>query len=740
MKIIHLISGGDTGGAKTHVLTLLQGLNRTDFAQLVCFRDGEFAQEAREMGIPTAIQAGNDLVKTVRALTERIREGGFQVIHCHGARANMVGALLKKRTGLPIVTTVHSDYRLDYMGRPLGRLTYGTINTVALRRFDYHIGVSDAMTELLIERGFRPDRIYTIYNGLTFDAQPTLTDRTAYLRSLGAQVEPDSVVVGIAARLNPVKDISTLIRGFARAHASCPRLRLVIAGEGQERQMLGKLAESLGVADQVCFAGWLGDMDSFYQALDINTLTSLSETFSYALTEGARYHLATVSSRVGGVPYLIDHESNGLLFTAGDDETLGRHLLRLAEDEALRRTMGERLFEKASSKFSLDRTIETQRQIYREILRRTLRTGRERDGAVICGAYGQENTGDDAILDAILTELREVDPDLPVTVLSRQPKRTRLSYRVPSVHTFDFLAWHRALRHSRLYISGGGSLIQDVTSTRSLLYYLHSIRAAHRLGNRVMMYGCGIGPVSRAVNRKRAARVLNKHVDAITLREPSSQEELRDMGVTVPQIHLAADPALILPPASPEVVDGWMTANGLALDGRYCCFIIRQWPGIRDKLPDILSAAAYAYERYGLTPVFLAIEQLHDPALARRLGEACQVPCHVVTAAMPHRVVIGLLGRMALLVSMRLHSLIFAAGQGVPMVGLVYDPKVSAFLRYIGQDLYIDLQALTPEVLQAMLDAAVARGEDRAAMEAGLARLRALERVNTQTLERLLAQ
>ena len=138
--------------------------------------------------------------------------------------------------------------------------------------------------------------------------------------------------------------------------------------------------------------------------------------------------------------------------------------------------------------------------------------------------------------------------------------------------------------------------------------------------------------------------------------------------------------------------------------------------------------------------MFLAIEQLHDPALARRLGEACQVPCHVVTDAMPHRVVIGLLGRMALLVSMRLHSLIFAAGKGVPMVGLVYDPKVSAFLRYIGQDLYIDLQALTPEVLQAMLDAAVARGEDRAAMEAGLARLRALERVNTQTLERLLAQ
>ena len=128
MKVIHLISGGDSGGAKTHVLSLLQNLNKTITAQLVCFRDGPFAEEARSMGIPTVIMGGNNIPRLRRKLTDYIKAGGYEVIHCHGSRANMVGSLLRSSTGLPVVSTVHSDYKLDYMGRPLSRLTFGTIN------------------------------------------------------------------------------------------------------------------------------------------------------------------------------------------------------------------------------------------------------------------------------------------------------------------------------------------------------------------------------------------------------------------------------------------------------------------------------------------------------------------------------------------------------------------------------------------------------------------------------------
>ena len=324
MKVIHLISGGDSGGAKTHVLSLLQNLNKTITAQLVCFRDGPFAEEARQMGIPTMIFGGNNVFRTQRKLAAYIKEGGYELIHCHGSRANMIGAMLRRPTGLPVVTTVHSDYRLDYMGRPFSHLTFGTINALALRKLDYRIGVSDAMVDLLISRGFPPDRFYAIYNGIDFTPPAPQGDRLAYLRSLGANVDRDSVVVGIAARLNPVKDMSTLIRGFAAGYAQCPRLRLVIAGEGPEKDKLAALARELGVQEQVCFAGWIsGGMDPFYAALDINALTSLSETFPYALTDGTRFHLATVATAVGGIPYLIDQDVNGYLFQPGDWQALG---------------------------------------------------------------------------------------------------------------------------------------------------------------------------------------------------------------------------------------------------------------------------------------------------------------------------------------------------------------------------------------------------------------------------------
>ena len=741
MKVIHLISGGDSGGAKTHVLSLLKRLNETITAQLVCFRDGPFAEEARSLGIPTKIMGGNHIFKIRRQLADYIHEEGFQLIHCHGARANMIGALLQGVTGLPVATTIHSDYKIDYMGRPLARCTFGVINTWALRRLDFRVGVSDAMVDLLISRGFPADRFFAIYNGIDFTPAPDQGDRLPYLRSLGADVEEDSVVVGIAARLNPVKDMSTLIRGFSEAYKSCDKLRLVIAGDGEEREKLGVLARELGVEKQVTFAGWIsGGMDRFYSALDINVLTSLSETFSYALTEGARFHLATISTAVGGIPYLIDDGVNGFLFHPRDFMTLGKRLAALGNDPALRREMGEKLFEKASTQFSIEKTVETQLHIYGEILRRHSRPKRARDGVVICGAYGRGNAGDDAILEAILQEMRSVDPDMPVTVISKDPRSTRLAYRVRAVSRVDLSGWLGAMRRARLYINGGGSLIQDVTSRRSLWFYLMNIRAAKWAGCAVQMYGCGIGPVTRENHRRLAAKVLNRNVDVITLREPDSLEELRSMGVSRPEIRLTADPALTLAPAAEEKTDSVLLRAGIPPHGaRYICFALRPWAGFPEKAHLFGEAARYAWERYGLTPVFAAVEKGQDPAAARLAAQGLGGTPHCfLDDAGAAGTMIGALARMEVVVSMRLHALIFAAGQGIPLAGVVYDPKVSSFLRYIGQENFTDLEALTAENLKAMIDRAAAQAGDKAAQAEAVRKLRGLERGNVDTAKRLL--
>ncbi len=739
MKVIHLISGGDTGGAKTHVHSLLHGLEGRVELTLVCFMEGIFAQEARELGIPTVVLPGYNIPAILRRLKKMIREGGYDIIHCHGSRGNLMGNLLRRSTGLPVITTVHSDYRLDYMGRFFSRLTYGTINTLTLRKLDYRIGVSDAMVDLLISRGFDPDKLFSIYNGLDFTPRTPAMERTEFFRSVGLNADQNSVVVGIAARLNPVKDISTLIKAFAKAHAQQPALRLLIAGDGAQMEELKQLASRLGVADTVCFAGWLSDVDSFYHAIDVNTLTSLSETFPYSLTEGARAALPTIASRVGGVPYLIDHGVTGLLFEPGDVDTLAHHLSTLAGNAELRQRLGQRLYRKAREDYSIETTLHRQIEIYTTVLRKQARTCPTRDGVLVCGAYGRGNAGDDAILEAILTELRQIDQDMPIWVMSRNPKNTRLAYRVNSLHIFSVLRWLHRMGRSRLYINGGGSLMQDVTSRRSLWFYLFTIWCAKRRGNKVLMYGCGIGPVQYPSNRKLTARVLQSSVDAITLRDTHSKEELDSMGVTAPEVLLSADPTVILPASSPEIVDGLMERNGLDPNGRYICFTLRPWPGYEAKAAVFGALADYAWETYGLTPVFLPIEpRLDVPAARLAAAHAVKAPCHIIEHTGPSPHVIGLYSRMQVVVSMRLHALVFAAGQGVPLVGVVYDQKVSSFLSYIGQDLYCDLQKASSSTLCKLLDDACQRIGDTAFLSDGVNRLRSVENINSQTAQNLL--
>lgn len=706
MKIIHLISGGDVGGAKTHVLSLLQGLGKTEQVRLVCFTDGAFADDARAMGIDTLV-LDSGVAASIRTLSDMICTEGFEIVHCHGSRANMIGAILKRRINVPIVTTVHSDYRLDYLGRPFHRITYGTINTVALRLFDYHIGVSDSMVQLLISRGFDPQTMFSIYNGVDFSVTRTKLNRAEYFESIGLQADDDTVVFGIAARLSPVKDISTLIRGFAAANKACPNTRLVIAGDGEERELLESLARSVCAPGTCVFAGWVSDTDSFYNAIDVNTLSSLSEAFPYALPEGARMHCATIATRVGGVPYIIENGVTGLLFEPRDVDTLTEHMKRLAENTAFRRQLAENLHARASEKLSVDATVNHQKEIYRTILRQQARPKQKRRGVLICGAYGKGNAGDDAILEAILRQMRNIDADMPICVLSHNPRQTRLRYHVGAVHVFNPVAFWPVMRRTKLYLSGGGSLIQDQTSTRSLRYYLLSIQLAKLAGCRVLMYGCGIGPVNVPANRQHAARVINRCVDAITLREDLSAEELKSMGVTEPRVYVTADPALLLQPGSVGAVDGFLLNNNLDPSGNYALFVLRPWKGFERKKQSFVDTANYVNQKYGLTPVFFALEPNRDVAPCKEVAAALSCESHLIEAPYDETLIIGMMKKMRVVVSMRLHTLIFASSVGAPLVAVSYDPKVTGFMRYIGQKHCVYFDDVTSENLCALADDAL---------------------------------
>lgn len=732
MKVLHLISGGDSGGAKTHVLSLLKDLNKSITAELVCYMEGEFAREARELGIPVTVIDGG-FRAGLSGTRKIIKDGGYDIVHCHGSRANLTGAMLKKSFDIPFISTVHSDYKLDYLGRPFANLTYGSMNRLALHAMDYRVCVSDRMRETLIARNFDPNDLFSIYNGVDFNRPKPEISRSEWLKKIGCDFGEDTVIVGIGARLDPVKDVATTVRGFADAARECAKLRLLIAGDGQEMEQLRTLAKELGVADRVFFAGWVSDMDGYYATVDINVISSISETFPYAVTEAARAGIPTVASRVGGLPKLLIPGQTGMLFEPTDFKTLGEHLLTLARDDELRRSLGKAVYDKARREFSTESTCRRQLEIYNTVLKRR---AQKRSGVVICGSYGHGNAGDEAILKAIIKELRTIDEDMRITVVCKDRRIINSMHAVKAVQRWRLFALYRELRRAKLFISGGGSLIQDVTSRRSLIYYLHTISKAKKLGCRVQMYGCGIGPINSGFDRRISARVIDKYVDIITVRDPESAKLLQELEVTKPEITLAGDPVLNISAGAEAAAERFLEQCGIDPDDDLICVSVRPWPGFFDKSADISEALRYCHEKYGLKTVLMPMNYKKDLAVSRHTAETAGVPFTVLPDIGDAELAIAVMKKMKLVLAMRLHCLLYAACAGIPAVGVSYDPKVSGFSEYLG-GYSIDLYSVTAESLKQCIDM-VLSGSGRERRLRSLADIKEKEKLNIAAAKRLL--
>jgi len=732
MRIIQIAGGGDRGGAKTHIISLCSQLTKSCELSLVSLRSGDFSQSAEKAGIDTHTIYSSSTIKDYFRLIKYIKEQKPDIVHCHGAKANLAGVLIKLFCGCTIVTTVHSDYRLDYMHSFVKRNTIGRINTAALRAFDYYVPVSDLFKEMLISRGFKGNKIMTIYNGLDFSVKTTVADRAEYLKSFGLEYDENDVIIGIPARLNPVKDIPTLLSAFAKAKEKNKNLKLLIGGDGEDMQKLKAQASKLKISDSVAFLGWVEDVPRFFSVCDIDVLCSISESFPYSILEGIREGCAVITSDVGGMSKLIDNGINGYIFKPGDVDTFAECILKLSENESKRKEFAKLLLEKATSLYSIEKMAETQLEIYQNIIKLE-QYKKDKYGVLICGAYGRGNSGDEAILKAIVDSVRSIDSIIPITIMTKKPKETALKYGLDTIFTFKVFSFLRAMKNCSLFINGGGNLIQDSTSSRSLFFYLYTILAAKHRGCKVIMYGCGIGKVHRPFNRKITKLIINKYADIITLRDDLSKQDLEDMGIKRPDIRLTADPAMSILPASTEDADHYLKSNGIDPDGKYICFSLRQW-GDFNNYTAFAKAAEYAYNTYGLTPIFLPIEIPRDIAPTTSVIEELECPHYLLNPPLDASLLISVFGKMKTVCAIRLHALVFAAASGAPFIAAAYDIKVNGFMNYIDKNhLCCDLEYINSRWLCTCIDKIMA-GDNSSPAE----RLRALEKGNINAVKELL--
>lgn len=291
---------------------------------------------------------------------------------------------------------------------------------------------------------------------------------------------------------------------------------------------------------------------------------------------------------------------------------------------------------------------------------------------LISGYYGFGNLGDELLLTALLRALRQTAPESRITVLSAAPRATEAWHQVEAAPRDRPWAVLQALRRCDLLLSGGGSLLQDETSSRSLWYYLGLLALAQGMGKDTFVYSQGAGPLIRPWNRSLTAQVLSR-ATAITLRDRASQRLLEELGLRRPML-VASDPVLALPIRPSR---GARTQLAWVVHGRYCTPAVCQ----------ALGAAMAELSRQGCTCWLLPFCPQEDGPILETLTPWGRL--------VPREQLWPRLRRCGLVVSMRLHGLILGAKLGAELVSITCGPKAEAFLAELGEPAGLPLDGIT---------------------------------------------
>lgn len=308
---------------------------------------------------------------------------------------------------------------------------------------------------------------------------------------------------------------------------------------------------------------------------------------------------------------------------------------------------------------------------------------------VISGYYGFDNSGDDAILKAIVKDFKNADSHIDITALSYNPPFTEKSYDIKAVNRFKLAEVRRAIKSCDLFISGGGSLLQDVTSTRSLIYYLTIMKLAKCYGKKIMVYANGVGPINKRLNRFLTKKILEK-VDLITLRDQESFDFLKEIGLKNQRMAVTADPVFTLEAKPQSRIDEIFKNEGIPKDRPLIGISIRDWDNSRKLIEDLSLAIDEMVHNYKCNFLLIPMHYPEDLEISREIiSRVKNKNSYLLEEKYAVDELMGIINTLDMIIAMRLHSLIYAASQGVPMVGIVYDPKIVGFLNSIKVDTMI---------------------------------------------------
>jgi L-malate glycosyltransferase len=367
MKVLHLNAGNETGGGMVHILSLLNEL-KSDNIFLGLFEEGIFQQEAEKKGIQTFIftQKSRYDLSVLSRVVEFIKNNDIDMIHTHGARANLYGYFLKKFTKVIWVTTVHSDPRNDFLGRGIKGNLFTKLNIAILKKIDHLFAISERFKEMLVGFHIDHDKITTIYNGIDF-SQKKNYDLVKVRNELRISLE-DFVLV-MVARFDPVKCHTVAFAALREVVDSHPNVKLLLVGDGPIKEDLESAVREYYLENQVLFLGYQKDVDKYYQMADISLLTSKTESFPLVLLESARECTPAITTDVGGVKKMIPDHTFGFIVDVDSVEGIVSAIEKSIEYKKTNELsqMGLRFYEHNSQYFSIQSFANSIYDVYQSL-------------------------------------------------------------------------------------------------------------------------------------------------------------------------------------------------------------------------------------------------------------------------------------------------------------------------------------------------------------------------------------
>jgi glycosyltransferase involved in cell wall biosynthesis len=381
LRVLRAITRLNIGGPAIHAILLTRGLQNEQFTSVLVTgleapHEGTMRELARAQGVrPRVIEElgrevspANDLRATLR-MYRLIRQSRPHIVHTHMAKAGTAGRLAARLAGVPIIVhTFHGHTFHSYFGRAKTAL-FLQIERALASLTDRLIAVGEEQRRDIAAYRVAPlDKIAVIPLGLPIEPMLKAERERGKLKA-ELNLNGQSKLVGIVARLVPIKAHEVFLQAAAQVHAAAPESQFLVIGDGERRGELTEMVSRLGLNDAVHFLGWRDDMSRVYADLDVVALSSNNEGSPVALIEAMAAARPVVATNVGGVREVVKDGETGVLVPPRDPEAMAQAILKLLRAPDTGQRLGEAGRRQAFPRHSERRLLADVERLYLQLAR-----------------------------------------------------------------------------------------------------------------------------------------------------------------------------------------------------------------------------------------------------------------------------------------------------------------------------------------------------------------------------------